>query len=251
MYGGGEVKRTITATEFKNNLGKYLDYVMDNHDVVITKNGKKAARLSPYVTNYFQYDLLREQSTEYVTKGPKVSYEEFMEIYEKSDLRMEFINGEIIVLESPSVDHQQISGNLHILLRVYLQDSKCKVFFSPFDVHFHKKDIKDPDVMQPDLLVACDLEENVVNNRYMGTPTLVIEILSPSTRTRDMVEKLNTFMLSGVKEYWIVDPKNHQILFYSFDEHDIKDYAVYRLEDSFSSLAFRGLNVALTDVFAS
>src|SRR5690554_1912644 len=110
------MKRTITATELKQNLGHYLDYVMDNHDLVITKNGKKAARLSPYLTDYARYSLLKEQSAEYLSKGPKVSYEEFMEIYAKSELRMEFINGEIIILASPSIDHQEISGNLYILL---------------------------------------------------------------------------------------------------------------------------------------
>ncbi|MCK9526169.1 MAG: type II toxin-antitoxin system prevent-host-death family antitoxin, partial [Limnochordia bacterium] len=152
------MKRTITATELKQNLGHYLDYVMDNHDVVITKNGKEAVRLSPYLKNYEGYLQLKEQSAEYLTKGPKVSYEEFMEIYDKSDLRMEFINGEIIVLGSPSTDHQEISGNLYVLLRSHLQGSHCKAFFSPFDVHFYKKDIEEPDVCQPDLLIACDLE---------------------------------------------------------------------------------------------
>ena len=54
--------------------------------------------------------------------------------------------------------------------------------------------------MQPDLLIACDLEDTVTETgRYMGTPTLVVEILSPGTRSRDMVDKLNTYMLSGVR----------------------------------------------------
>ena len=243
------MKRTITATELKNSLGHYLDYVMDNHDVIITKNGKKAARLSPYLTDYNKYSLLKEQSAEYLTKGPKVSYEEFMEIYSKSDLRMEFINGEIIVLSSPAVDHQHFSGNLHVLLRSHLKGGPCRVFYSPFDVHFYKKDIKDPDVCQPDLLVTCDLEENIINGRYMGTPILVIEILSPSTRSKDMVDKLNTFMLSGVKEYWIVDPKSQHIMVYTFDDHDIEAFAVHKLNDTFESSSISGLNIAVNEVF--
>ena len=245
------MQRTITATELKKNLGHYLDYVMDNHDVVITKNGKKAARLSPYLKDYEGYLQLKEQSAEYLTAGPKVSYEEFMEIYEKSDLRMEFINGEIIVLGSPSTDHQEISGNLYVLLRSYLKGSHCKVFYSPFDVHFHKKDIKEPDVCQPDLLIACDLEANVIDGRYMGTPTLVIEILSPSTQRRDLVDKLNTFMLSGVKEYWIVHPKKPRVMVYSFEDHDILDFTTHQIENSFESHAFPGLEVNVSDIFAT
>lgn len=245
------MKRTITATELKKNLGHYLDYVMDNHDVVITKNGKEAARLSPYLKDYEGYLQLKEQSAEYLTKGPKVSYEEFMEIYEKSDLRMEYINGEIIVLGSPSIHHQEISGELYVLLRSHLQGSHCKVFYSPFDVHFYKKNIQEPDVCQPDLLIACDLGDNVHDGRYMGTPTLVIEILSPSTRRRDLLDKLNTYTLSGVKEYWIVDPEKHRIMVYCFEDNDILDFATYQIEDSFESCAFPSLKIALSDVFPS
>lgn len=245
------MKRTITATELKNSLGQYLDYVMDNHDIVITKNGKRAARLSPYVTNYDNYSLLKEQAAEYMKYGPKVSYEEFMEIYSKSELRMEFINGEIVVLSSPSAYHQMISGNLYTTLRGHLHGNLCKVFYSPFDIHFYKKDIKDPDVCQPDLFVACDLEGNITENgRYTGTPTLVIEILSPSTRSKDMVDKLNTYMLSGVKEYWIVDPKAKQITVYAFEDHGVLDFAHHRFEDSFEASSLQGLMVKVEDIFA-
>ena len=53
-----------------------------------------------------------------------------MEIHAKTDLRLEFINGEIVVLESPTADHQEISGNLYMLLRSHLQGSHCKVYYS-------------------------------------------------------------------------------------------------------------------------
>ena len=171
----------ITATELKQSLGKYLDYVEQQNDVVITKNGKKIARLTPYVTDIEEYFIIREKALDYQYGGKKVSYEEFMEIYEKSTLRMEFINGEIYILASPTIGHQEILGRMHITFDEYFKGNKCRVFLAPFDVHFKKKDFKEPDVMQPDILVACDLEDNVTEKgRYMGTPTLVVEILSDS-----------------------------------------------------------------------
>lgn len=94
MYGSVRMKRTITATELKNNLGKYLDFVAENNEVVVTKNGKKTVRLSPYITDYDRYFMLREQAADYGFNGLRVSYEEFMEIYRKGDLRLEFIDGE-------------------------------------------------------------------------------------------------------------------------------------------------------------
>jgi len=247
-----DTTKVITATELKTNLGKFIDYVIDDNEVIITKNGKKAVKLTPYVSEIQRYYTVKERSLDYQYGGKKVSYEEFMEIYEKSELRMEYINGEIVLLTSPSTFHQIISGNLHIQLRAYLEDKKCKVFFAPLDVHFFKKDLKTPDVMQPDLLIACDIETSVnEKGRYMGTPTLCVEILSKSTRTKDMIDKLNTYMLSGVGEFWIVDPKKRSVLVYDFRDFEIDEYTTYKLGDTLTSYAFDGLEIAVEEIFES
>ena len=104
----------ITATELKQSLGKHLDFVEQQNDIVITRNGGKIARLTPYVTDIEQYFTVREKALDYQYGGKKVSYQEFMEISEKSTLRMEFINGEIYLLSSPTIGHQEILGRLYI-----------------------------------------------------------------------------------------------------------------------------------------
>lgn len=241
----------ITATELKQNLGKYMDYVEQQNDVVITKNGNKIARLTPYVTDIEQYFTAREKALDYQYGGKKVSYEEFMEIYEKSTLRMELINGEIYLLSSPNIGHQEILGRLHLIFNEYFKGKKCRVFLAPFDVHFRKKEIKEPDVMQPDVLVACDLENNVTEKgKYMGTPTLVVEILSDSTRSKDMINKLNTYMLSGVKEYWIIDQKQENIMMYGFDDYEIDKYKTFEKGDAAASFVFNGLSADIESLFS-
>lgn len=244
--------QVITATELKSNLGKYLDLVSNDNEVIITKNGKKAIRLTPYIADVERYFTVKENALDYQYGGKKVSYEEFMEIYEKSDLRMEYINGEIVLLSSPSTFHQDISGNLYIILRNFLKGKPCKVFYSPFDVHFFKQHFKDPDVMQPDLLIACDLENTVTEKgRYMGTPTLVIEILSPSTRSRDMVDKLSTYMLSGVKEFWVVDPEKQTVLLYGFKDFQIDFFTTYKKDEVIQSYWFEKLEASIKDIFGT
>ena len=240
----------VTATEVKQNFGKYMDLVEQQNDVVITKNGNKIARLTPYVTDIEQYYTVREKALDYQYGGKKVSYEEFMEISEKSTLRMELINGEIYLLASPNIGHQEILGRLHLKFNEYFKGRKCRVFLAPFDVHFKKKDIKCPDVMQPDVIVACDLEGNVSGKgKYMGTPTLVIEILSESTRSKDMIDKLNTYMLSGVKEYWIIDTKQEIIMIYDFSDNEIDILKVFEKGDIARSLTFNGLSVDVEGLF--
>lgn len=246
-----DYNKTITATELKTNLGKYLDYVIDDHELVVTKNGKKEIRISPYITDLEKYYTVKENALDYQYGGMKVSYEEFMEIYEKSDLRMEFINGEIILLSSPNIYHQDICSNLHLIFKTFLKGKKCKVYFAPFDVIFYKKDIKEPDVMQPDLLIACDVDD-MTNEKghYTGTPSLVVEVLSKSTRSRDMVDKLNTYMLSGVKEFWVIDPNRRNVLVYSFKDFAIDEFCSYKNNDLIKSGFLEGLDVDINEIFS-
>lgn len=242
----------ITATELKLNLGKYLDMTMDKKEVVITKNNKKIARLTPYITEIEAYFTVKENAHDYVYGGKKVSYEEFMQISENTTQRLEFINGEIYLLSSPSSFHQDMLAHLFILFNNYLKGKTCKAYLAPFDVHFYKKGLSEPDVMQPDITVACDHKTTInEKGRYMGTPTLVVEILSSSTRSKDMVDKLNTYMLSGVKEYWAIDKKNKQIYIYSFNDCTVEVMKSYNIDEVAESFYFDGLECNTKELFES
>lgn len=241
---------TITATELKQNLGKYLDYVCEQNDVVIKKNGNKIARLTPYVTDIEQYFTIRENALDYQYGGKRVTYEEFLLIDEKSTIQMELINGEIYLMSSPNLWHQEILGRLHIDFNRYFLERPCKVFFAPYSITFYKRSLDEPDVLQPDLFVACDLEENIdKDGRYKGVPSLVVEILSKSTRSKDMVDKLNSYMLSGVKEYYIIDPFNEKIMFYQFEDFDIENLQIYSEKMVLKSAYFESLVISVEDIF--
>lgn len=242
----------LTATEFKQNLGKHLEYVCENKsDVVITKNGIKIARLTPYISDIEQYYLVKENAVDYSYGGKRVTYEEFQAISRKSTKRMELIDGEIYLLASPNFWHQEILGFLYIQFKQFLKGKKCRVSIAPFDINFYKPEVKDPDVLQPDLFVICDSEEKLnLNGRYFGTPTLVIEIMSTSTRSKDMVKKLNTYMISGVKEYWVVDPKHQLVMIYAFNnEREVLELQTYKKEDTIKSKHFFGLEISFDEIF--
>src|SRR5665811_2048634 len=97
-----------SASEMKNGFGQYLKHVTDESgEVIITKNNVRVARLVPYVSDIEQYYTVKENALQYEYNRKTVSYLEFMEIYEKSNARMEFINGEIYILSSPNICHQE------------------------------------------------------------------------------------------------------------------------------------------------
>lgn len=241
----------VSASNIKNNFGKYLKHITEESgEVIITKNNIRVARLVPYVSDIEKYFFVRENAINYDYHKKTVSYEEFMEIYEKSNTRMEFINGEIYVLSSPSIYHQSVLGELYVIFKQYFNGKKCKPFVAPCDVHFRKKDIKDPDVLQPDLIVICDLENNInEKGKYMGTPTLTLEVISPGTKSIDALFKLNIYMTSGVSEYWLVDIDNRSIIVYNFIDYEIDKIKIYKSGEIAQSLIFEGLTADVKALF--
>lgn len=247
-----EDKRMITATELKKNLGKYLDYVSSNHEIVVTKNGEPSVRISPFINDIMHYMMLREEAPKYDIGARMVSYEEFLMISEQSEGRMEYIDGEIIMQTSPSSFHQEVVGNLYFLLKLFLKGKKCKVFLAPFDVTLYKdkEKLKTPDVIQPDILIACDARHTIdEQGRYQGTPSVVIEVLSPSTRSTDMTKKLNTFMLGGCSEYLMIDPIKERIYQYGFKDREIECYETYNNTGELKSYVFDDLVIKIEEVF--
>ncbi len=118
--------------------------------------------------------------------------------------RYELVDGELLVTPSPRVRHQGVSGELFYLLRQALP-AGLRLLAAPMDVRFGPKR-----QLQPDLLVVRD--EGLEAARVESVPLLVVEILSPSTRSRDQVTKRRVYEQEGVPSYWIVDPRVPSLL---------------------------------------
>lgn len=172
----------------------------------------------------------------------KVSYEEFLELVDNSEERYELINGQVYLMSSPRITHQEIVGNIHADMHMFFRGKTCKAFLSPFDITLEVDDKMN--VVQPDVGIICDMDEKRNDkDKYMGVPSLVVEVLSPSTRTKDMVYKLNLYMLSGVKEYWVVDPEKDVVFTYAFEDYEVVNAGSFRGENGIVSMTFDGLVV--------
>lgn len=239
------------STEVKNNFGKYLR-LTQKEDVIITSNGNKIARLTVYNDNYEKEDAgwtVREGSIAYEMPPRKVSYEEFLEISEESEQRLEYIDGEIYLLASPKIDHQMILGEMHIAFHEWFRGKKCKVMLAPFDIKLQRSN-GERNVVQPDLMVICDLEEKRnEKGKYDGVPALVVEIISEGTRKKDFIRKLDLYLSCGVREYWIVDPINSEVDLFQFEDGDILNKNTFKGKDTVKSFEFSGLAIPVERIF--
>ncbi len=240
----------VNTTDLQNAFGKYLALV-EKEDIIITKNGKNVAKLIHY--NEPDYCLVHEESRNYKT-ARRISYEEYLALVDSSDQRYELIDGEIYLLASPSLKHQIVVNEISWHFYNYFKGKPCRSVTAPLDVRlfgFATKFEEDPNVVQPDLVVICDLDKVNESYKYEGVPALVVEVLSPSTKGKDMVVKLNLYMKSGIQEYWVVDLEKKNILQYSFSpERDIENLKIFSEEDTIESTVFSGLEISLGDIFA-
>lgn len=117
--------------------------------------------------------------------------------------RYELIDGVLIVSPGPQLPHQDMAGNLYLLLRS-MRPAQFKVVFAPFDVV-----LAEDTVVQPDLLVAP--KDQFTRKELPGAPLLAVEVLSPSTRRIDVLLKRDRLQEAGCPSYWLVDPETPSV----------------------------------------
>ncbi|WP_164667785.1 type II toxin-antitoxin system Phd/YefM family antitoxin [Virgibacillus doumboii] len=244
----------VSTTEVQNNFGKYL-MIAAKEEVIVTRNGIEVARLQGVERDSeatYQESTAREKSLPYHVKPKKATYEKFLELTRNEETRYEYIDGEIYLLASPRTGHQYAVGTLFGLLFNYFQDSPCTPFTAPFDIHLKRPNDDTPCVVQPDLMVICDLDDHLNDqDYYTGVPSLVVEVLSESTQGKDLVKKLDLYMECGVQEYWVVDPSEKKAIIYHFQDHKIKQTTMCKPPEIAQSFLFEGLSVELEGIFLS
>lgn len=130
--------------------------------------------------------------------------------------RIELIDGVVYVMDAPGFVHQRLVGEIFSQLDAYFEKKggDCIPLISPVDVRL---DCDDKTMVQPDLVILCD-RDKIKRWGIMGAPDFILEILSPSTRRKDSLKKLQKYGDAGVKEYWILDPQRKTLLTYDFTD---------------------------------
>lgn len=141
----------------------------------------------------------------------KVTYEEYLEWLDE-DTWAEWVEGEIVMVSPASRRHQAIAGFLLSLFRLFLDRHPLgEVYSAPFVM----KTGPDLPAREPDLLfVSREHLDRLREVSLEGPADLVVEIVSPASRLIDRGAKFAEYEAGGVREYWIIDPRDRRADFY-------------------------------------
>jgi len=162
------------------------------------------------------------------------------------NVRAELIDGQIYYMAAPSRIHQEILNFLNTEINIYLRSKKgpCKVYPAPFAVKLFSED--DKNVVEPDISVICD-PNKLTERGCTGAPDWIIEIVSPSNSSHDYIRKLNLYADAGVREYWIVNPIEREVLVY-FLERDKFKVKSYTFQDKIKVNIYEDLWIDFTEL---
>jgi Uma2 family endonuclease len=180
-----------------------------------------------------------------VEKKKKYTDADYMLLEEGAPFQL--INYDLVMSPSPNTDHQTISFRIAVIVGIFLEKKNDNgyVASAPCDVKFD-----DGNVLQPDLLyISEERKIEIVKERIIGAPDMVVEILSPSNAYYDLRQKKDIYQKYGVKEYIIVDP-----VLMNADLYALKDGIYYlhqRAEKTelLHSLVLPGLSFDMNKIF--
>jgi len=168
------------------------------------------------------------------------------------DARWELIDGVAYdMTPAPSRVHQEVIVELARQIGNFLLDRSCRVYVSPFDVRLPDADEADDrveTVVQPDIAVICD-ESKLDEKGCRGAPDLIVEVLSPRTAVKDMIQKRDSYERHGVREYWLVHPVDRLLWIYRLEDDVFGAPEVRAAEGTTPSSVLDGLEIDWSQVF--
>jgi Uma2 family endonuclease len=174
------------------------------------------------------------------------TYEDYLRLPDDGN-RYEVIRGVLYVTPSPGLEHQFAAGQVTRHFVAFVSDNQLgMVFPAPFDVRL-PHGIGTP--VQPDLVVFLAGNEPRVGPTREHVPDLVLEILSPSTRRRDLTTKMDAYRDAGVPEYWLVDPSSRTVVVHVLKKGEYAELIRGGAGDEVWSSVMPGFRVRVDDLF--
>jgi Uma2 family endonuclease len=174
----------------------------------------------------------------------RFNYSDYLQLPE--DKRYEILDGELYVVAAPNTRHQRISMRLQVALFQHVEERGLGIVLdAPYDVI-----LSDENIVQPDILYVRKQRAGIIGElNAQGAPDVVVEILSPGTRSKDLGIKQKVYAGFGVQEYWVVDPDAETVEVLVWTEQGYETAGLRHKTDCLSSPLLPDLNLHLNRLF--
>jgi len=185
--------------------------------------------------------MIAVQSDNYLTP------QAYLELEQESQIKHEYINGQVYAMAGSSKAHNTISLNLALRLREGLRDSPCQTFMADVKVSLANQN----KFFYPDLVVTCDENDNQ-DSYIVQFPHVIIEILSQSTEAFDRGEKFQYYRtLSSLQEYILVNSQRYVVDCFRRRDNNLWMLQSYEGLEAVARIETLGIEVSLSDIYAT
>ena len=141
-----------------------------------------------------------------------ISPEEYLAREAEASEKSEYVDGEIYAMTGTTIRHNLIAGNVYVAFHQHLRDKPCQAYFADIKVHTTARANA---FYYPDLVVRCQNTPLADDSRVITDPTLIVEVLSPSTESTDRREKLSAYRrIPSLQEYVLVAQDERSVEIY-------------------------------------
>ena len=172
--------------------------------------------------------------------------EEYLAFERKATTKHEYLNGQIVAMSGASFAHNFITVNIATSLNVQLMEGECRVATSDMRVKVTQID----SYFYPDVVVVCGApraEDDTFDT--LLNPTLIVEVLSPSTEGYDRGEKFEHYQqIASLKDYILISQDEVHVEYYYRQENEWLQTEFVELEDVLS-LQSIGCELRLSDIY--
>lgn len=174
-----------------------------------------------------------------------ITPETYLELEEESDIKHEYIDGQIYAIAGKNDIHNTITGNLFILIRNYFRGSECRVYFADIKARIEKINR----FYYPDIIITCDPRDRETST-YKRFTKLIIEVLSKSTEAFDRGDKFNDYQnIDSLEEYVLVNSRHHRVETFRRNEQGLWVLQTYTPDNQTFELQSINLTATFTDLY--
>ncbi|MEX0269171.1 Uma2 family endonuclease [Leptolyngbyaceae cyanobacterium UHCC 1019] len=179
-----------------------------------------------------------------VPQPHKMTADAYLTWEAQQETRHEYLDGEILAMTGGTLSHNQLALNLYSSLRPQLQPKGCRAFVADAKVNVTKINA----YFYPDLVVSCHPEDLAAQDAITH-PTLIVEVLSPSTRDYDRGDKFKSYhALSSLQEYVLIDTTQVAIEYFRWGEGRMWLHTFYEAGETIA-LHSLGIEVAVDVIY--